>query len=63
MSSPFSTASKYTKENRTIIERGMFYGLHYLRAEAKYHVRKGQEREERDIEAASFFLIFQAIQL
>lgn len=41
----------------------LFYGLHYLRAEAKYHVRKGQEREERDIEAASFFLISQAIQL
>ena len=41
----------------------LFYGLHYLRAEAKYHVKKGQEREERDIEAASFFLIFQAIQL
>ena len=32
----------------------LFYGLHYLREEAKYHVRKGQEREERDVEAASF---------
>ena len=22
----------------------LFYGLHYLKAEAKYHVRKGQQR-------------------
>lgn len=36
MSSPFSIASKYTKENGTIIERGMFYGLHYLISPKSY---------------------------